>query len=98
MNIFRIFASLWLLSVQLHAALSPLAQQDLARSMGQKVQRFEMTTDDSGNVTGLVFVNHGGFDLGAGLMKEYVLCWAGVALLSVNRRPENTEVPRIFNP
>jgi len=38
--------------------LSPEAQQKLARGLGDKVQRFEMWTDKTGNVTGLVLINH----------------------------------------
>ena len=37
---------------------SPAQQQMIARSLGEKVQRFEMWTDDDGNVTGLIFINH----------------------------------------
>ena len=33
-------------------------QQLLARTLGEKVQRFEMWADDDGNVTGLIFINH----------------------------------------
>ena len=33
-------------------------QQSLAEKLGEKVQRFEMWTDDDGNVTGLIFINH----------------------------------------
>lgn len=33
-------------------------QQSLAKSLGEKVQRFEMWTDDDGDVTGLIFINH----------------------------------------
>ena len=40
------------------AADSPAEQQRIARSLGEKVQRFEMWTDDDGNVTGLIFINH----------------------------------------
>lgn len=33
-------------------------QQTFAGRLGEKVQRFEMWTDDQGNVTGLIFINH----------------------------------------
>lgn len=39
-------------------AEAPVTEQEsLAKSLGKKVQRFEMWTDD-GNVTGLIFINH----------------------------------------
>jgi len=38
--------------------LSSAEQQHLAKSLGDKVQRFEMWTDDHGDVTGLIFINH----------------------------------------
>lgn len=37
---------------------SPQRQRAIAREIGEKVQRFEMWTDDDGNVTGLIFINH----------------------------------------
>jgi len=38
--------------------LSSTEQQNLAKTLGDKVQQFEMWTDDKGNVTGLIFINH----------------------------------------
>jgi len=43
-----------------NAELVPEDQQALARQLGGKAQRFEMWTDEAGNVTGLVFINHQG--------------------------------------
>lgn len=40
------------------AEKTPAEQQALARTLGNKVQRFEMWTDAKGNVTGLIFINH----------------------------------------
>lgn len=37
---------------------APHEQQKLARELGEKVQRFEIWTDEKGNVTGLIFINH----------------------------------------
>ena len=51
---------LLILSMSLAAnAESPAEkQQSIAKGLGEKVQRFEMWTDDDGNVTGLIFINH----------------------------------------
>jgi hypothetical protein len=46
------------LPVVVHAQPSSQEQQSLAKSLGEKVQRFEMWTNDAGNVTGLIFINH----------------------------------------
>ncbi len=42
------------------------SQQTLAKQLGSKVQRFEMWTDDDGNVTGLIFINHQALTKSAG--------------------------------
>jgi len=42
----------------LPAELPPHEQQALAERLGEKVQRFEMWTDEAGHVTGLIFINH----------------------------------------
>lgn len=42
----------------LSAELPPREQQALAERLGEKVQRFEMWTDEAGHVTGLIFINH----------------------------------------
>ncbi len=47
-----------LLPTILFAGPPAAEQQALAHAMGDKVQRFEMWTDDDGNVTGLIFINH----------------------------------------
>ena len=47
-----------LLQCALHAELNGNEQQTLAQTLGEKVQRFEMWTDDDGNVSGLIFINH----------------------------------------
>lgn len=49
------------------AQLSPQEQQAAARQLGEKVQRFEMWTDDAGNVTGLIFINHQGLTKSVGV-------------------------------
>jgi len=41
-------------------------QQEAAREMGDKVQRFEMWTDDAGQVTELIFINHQSLTKSAG--------------------------------
>ena len=38
--------------------LPPAEQQELARELGAKTQRSEIWTDDDGNVTGLILINH----------------------------------------
>ncbi|KAA5540729.1 hypothetical protein FYK55_20285 [Roseiconus nitratireducens] len=53
-------------SLRLGAKNPPLAQQRLAEQLGEKVQRFEMWTDDDGNVTGLFFINHQALTKSAG--------------------------------
>lgn len=47
-------------------ALSPEQQQTIAKQLGEKVQRFEMWTDDDGNITGLIFINHQALTKSAG--------------------------------
>ncbi len=48
------------------AQLSPQEQQIAAKRLGEKVQRFEMWTDDAGNVNGLIFINHQGLTKAVG--------------------------------
>lgn len=45
-------------ALQSMAEDAPLSQQQFAKQLGDKVQRFEMWTDNEGNVTGLVLINH----------------------------------------
>ncbi|MEQ8784830.1 MAG: hypothetical protein RIC55_00965 [Pirellulaceae bacterium] len=65
-----IVALLWLTSTAPVCAAEPAnsvqEQQSLARRLGEKVQRFEMWTDDEGNVTGLIFINHQALTRSAG--------------------------------
>lgn len=49
--------ALWLPTTP-NANTSGQEQQATAKALGEKVQRFEMWTDDNGNVTGLIFINH----------------------------------------
>ena len=46
------------LPLSLLAELPGKDQQSISKELGEKVQRFEMWTDDDGNVTGLIFINH----------------------------------------
>ena len=56
--VIALLPSVALLASVAHAELSPQEQQAVARRLGDKVQRFEMWTDNDGNVTGLIFINH----------------------------------------
>jgi len=47
-----------LLGITSARSIDPAAQQALAQAMGEKAQQFEMWTDDEGQVTGLIFINH----------------------------------------
>ena len=46
------------LPVAVNAQPTAQQQRSLASDLGKKVQRFEMWTDEDGNVTGLIFINH----------------------------------------
>ena len=54
----RLWSLLPLVPVVVLAGDSPREQQELARRLGEKVQRFEMRVDHDENVTGLIFINH----------------------------------------
>lgn len=53
-----LFVAMVITTTALSADLPPQEQQALAKQLGEKTQRFEMWTDDDGNVTGLIFINH----------------------------------------
>lgn len=55
-----------LLPLALHAAPPAKEQESIAERLGEKVQRFEMWTDDDGNVTGVIFINHQALTKSAG--------------------------------
>ncbi len=64
--VIALLPSVALLASVAHAELSPQEQQAVARRLGDKVQRFEMWTDNDGNVTGLIFINHQSLTKSAG--------------------------------
>jgi hypothetical protein len=69
-----VLAIAWSISCWVHTTaqdakaqqLSVREQQALAERLSQKVQRSEIWTDDAGNVTGLIFINHQSLDETAG--------------------------------